>query len=123
MKTDPKTDPKSRSAKKPKVFALITGASSGIGDHEDDGRWRISVEDSLKHEKGEFEFGTELVVAQDRSIVALLGASTAAAIAIGVLETPLISIAGEKQTRSRAASQARSSGCLPMCLPIAAWFT
>ena len=77
----------------------------------------------LKHEQGELEFGTELVVAQDRSIVALLGASTAAAIAIGVLETPLISIAGEKQTRSRAASQARSSGCLPMCLPIAAWFT
>ena len=60
-----------------KGFALITGASSGIGDHEDDGRWRASVE-------GEREFGTELVVAQDRSIVALLGASTAAAIAIGL---------------------------------------
>ena len=30
-----------------------------------------------------------LVVTQDRSIVALLGASTAAAIAIGVLETHL----------------------------------
>jgi malate dehydrogenase (quinone) len=44
----------------------------------------------LKHEKGELEFGTELVVAEDKSIVALLGASpgasTAASIAIGVLE-------------------------------------
>jgi malate dehydrogenase (quinone) len=44
----------------------------------------------LKHEEGKLEFGTELVVAQDKSIVALLGASpgasTAAAIAIGVLE-------------------------------------
>ena len=43
-----------------------------------------------KHEKGELEFGTELVVAEDKSIVALLGASpgasTAASIAIGVLE-------------------------------------
>jgi malate dehydrogenase (quinone) len=44
----------------------------------------------LKHEKGELEFGTEIVVAEDKSIVALLGASpgasTAASIAIGVLE-------------------------------------
>jgi len=44
----------------------------------------------LEHEKGELEFGTELVVAEDKSIVALLGASpgasTAAFIAIGVLE-------------------------------------
>jgi malate dehydrogenase (quinone) len=44
----------------------------------------------LKHEEGKLEFGTELVVAQDKSIVALLGASpgasTAAAIAIRVLE-------------------------------------
>ena len=44
----------------------------------------------LEHEKGELEFGTELVVAEDKSIVALLGASpgasTAASIAIGVLE-------------------------------------
>jgi malate dehydrogenase (quinone) len=43
----------------------------------------------LEHEKGELEFGTELVVAED-TIVALLGASpgasTAASIAIGVLE-------------------------------------
>ena len=39
---------------------------------------------------GMLEFGTELVAAEDRSLVALLGASpgasTAAAIAIGVLE-------------------------------------
>ena len=44
----------------------------------------------FKHEAGELEFGTELVVAEDKSIVALLGASpgasTAASIAIGVLE-------------------------------------
>jgi malate dehydrogenase (quinone) len=44
----------------------------------------------FKHEEGELEFGTELVVAEDKSIVALLGASpgasTAASIAIGVLE-------------------------------------
>ena len=44
----------------------------------------------LKHEKGELEFGTELVVAEDKSIVALLGASpgasTGASIAIDVLE-------------------------------------
>lgn len=44
----------------------------------------------FKHEKGELEFGTELVVAEDKSVVALLGASpgasTAAFIAIGVLE-------------------------------------
>jgi malate dehydrogenase (quinone) len=44
----------------------------------------------FKHEEGELEFGTELVVADDKSIVALLGASpgasTAASIAIGVLE-------------------------------------
>jgi malate dehydrogenase (quinone) len=44
----------------------------------------------LKHEEGELEFGTELVAAEDKSIVALLGASpgasTAAAIAISVLE-------------------------------------
>src|ERR1700733_10843643 len=44
----------------------------------------------LKHEEGELEFGTELVVAEDKSIVALLGASpgasTAAAISIDVLK-------------------------------------
>jgi malate dehydrogenase (quinone) len=44
----------------------------------------------LKHHEGELEFGTELVVAEDKSMVALLGASpgasTAASIAIGVLE-------------------------------------
>jgi malate dehydrogenase (quinone) len=44
----------------------------------------------IEHEEGELEFGTELVVAEDKSIVALLGASpgasTAAFIAIGVLE-------------------------------------
>jgi malate dehydrogenase (quinone) len=44
----------------------------------------------LKHEEGELEFGTELVVAEDKSIVALLGASpgasTAAFIAIEVIE-------------------------------------
>jgi malate dehydrogenase (quinone) len=44
----------------------------------------------IKHEEGELEFGTELVVAEDKSIVALLGASpgasTAAAIAIDVLK-------------------------------------
>jgi malate dehydrogenase (quinone) len=44
----------------------------------------------FKHEEGELEFGTELVVAEDKSIVALLGASpgasTAASIAIRVLE-------------------------------------
>jgi malate dehydrogenase (quinone) len=44
----------------------------------------------FKHEEGELEFGTELVVAEDKSIVALLGASpgasTAAFIALGVLE-------------------------------------
>jgi malate dehydrogenase (quinone) len=44
----------------------------------------------LKHEEGELEFGTELVVAEDKSLVALLGASpgasTAASIAIDVLK-------------------------------------
>jgi malate dehydrogenase (quinone) len=44
----------------------------------------------LKHEEGELEFGTELVVTEDKSLVALLGASpgasTAAAISIGVLK-------------------------------------
>jgi hypothetical protein len=44
----------------------------------------------FKHQEGELEFGTELVVAEDKSIVALLGASpgasTAASIAIGVLK-------------------------------------
>jgi hypothetical protein len=35
-----------------KGFALITGASSGIGDREDDGRWRVSVEDVLEAGKG-----------------------------------------------------------------------
>jgi malate dehydrogenase (quinone) len=44
----------------------------------------------VKHEQGALEFGTELVVAEDKSIVALLGASpgasTAASIAVGVLE-------------------------------------
>jgi malate dehydrogenase (quinone) len=53
-----------------------------IKPHESSGRF--------KHEEGELEIGTELVVAEDKSIVALLGASpgasTAAAIAIGVLE-------------------------------------
>jgi malate dehydrogenase (quinone) len=44
----------------------------------------------FKHEEGELEFGTDLVMAEDKSIAALLGASpgasTAASIAIGVLE-------------------------------------
>jgi malate dehydrogenase (quinone) len=44
----------------------------------------------VRHEEGELEFGTELVVAEDKSIVALLGASpgasTAAAISIDVLK-------------------------------------
>jgi malate dehydrogenase (quinone) len=44
----------------------------------------------FKHEAGELEFGTEFVMTEDKSIVALLGASpgasTAASIAIGVLE-------------------------------------
>jgi malate dehydrogenase (quinone) len=44
----------------------------------------------FKHEEGELEFGTDLVVAEDKSIAALLGASpgasTAASIAVGVLE-------------------------------------
>ena len=44
----------------------------------------------LKHKEGELEFGTELVVAEDKSLVALLGASpgasTAASIAINVLQ-------------------------------------
>jgi malate dehydrogenase (quinone) len=44
----------------------------------------------LKHEEGGLEIGTELVTAEDKSIAALLGASpgasTAASIAIGVLE-------------------------------------
>jgi malate dehydrogenase (quinone) len=47
-------------------------------------------EGPFKHQAGVLEFGTELVVAEDKSIVALLGASpgasTAAAIAVGVLE-------------------------------------
>ena len=44
----------------------------------------------FKHEEGELEFGTELVVAEDKSMVALLGASpgalTAASIALDVLQ-------------------------------------
>jgi len=44
----------------------------------------------VEHEEGELEFGTDLVAAEDKSIVALLGASpgasTAAAISIDVLE-------------------------------------
>ncbi len=44
----------------------------------------------LKHEAGDLEFGTELVVAEDKSVVALLGASpgasTAASISIDVLK-------------------------------------
>jgi malate dehydrogenase (quinone) len=44
----------------------------------------------LKHEEGKLEIGTELVMAEDKSIAALLGASpgasTAASIAIGALE-------------------------------------
>ena len=44
----------------------------------------------LKHEEGELEFGTELVVTEDKSLVSLLGASpgasTAAAISIDVLK-------------------------------------
>ena len=40
----------------------------------------------FKHEGGVLEFGTELVAAEDKSMVALLGASTAAAIAVEVLE-------------------------------------
>lgn len=53
-----------------------------IKPHESKGR--------LKHEAGDLEFGTELVVAQDKSVVALLGASpgasTAASISIDVLK-------------------------------------
>ena len=45
----------------------------------------------FKHEEGVLEFGTEIVKAEDRSIVALLGASpgasTAASIALDVIET------------------------------------
>ena len=44
----------------------------------------------FKHEEGQLEFGTEIVSAADKSIVALLGASpgasTAAAIAVAVLQ-------------------------------------
>ena len=44
----------------------------------------------FKHEEGELEFGTEIVSAHDKSIVALLGASpgasTAAHIALGIIE-------------------------------------
>jgi malate dehydrogenase (quinone) len=44
----------------------------------------------LHHEEGDLEFGTELVAAKDKSIVALLGASpgasTAASISIDVLK-------------------------------------
>jgi malate dehydrogenase (quinone) len=44
----------------------------------------------LEHEVGDLEFGTELVVAEDKSVVALLGASpgasTAASISIDVLK-------------------------------------
>jgi malate dehydrogenase (quinone) len=44
----------------------------------------------LKHEAGDLEFGTELVVAEDKTVVALLGASpgasTAASISIDVLK-------------------------------------
>jgi hypothetical protein len=68
-----------------KGCALITGASSGIGDREDDGRWRVSVEDVLEASGTESRGGARQV---DRG--ALLGASSASAIAIGVLETPLI---------------------------------
>jgi hypothetical protein len=74
-----------------KGFALITGASSGIGDREDDGAGASRSRTSLKQEEGELESGTESrggARQVDRG--ALLGASTAAAIAIGVLETPLI---------------------------------
>lgn len=53
-----------------------------IKPHESKGR--------LKHEAGDLEFGTELVVAHDKSVVALLGASpgasTAASISIDVLK-------------------------------------
>lgn len=54
-----------------------------IKPHESTGRFQ--------HEEGQLEFGTELVVAADKSLVALLGASpgasTAAFIAIEVLQT------------------------------------
>ena len=50
----------------------------------------IESKGRLKHEEGELEFGTELVVAGDKSLVALLGASpgasTAAFIAVEVLQ-------------------------------------
>ena len=72
-----------------KGFALVTVASSGSSDREDTSAGASRSRTSFKQEKCELEFCTELVVAQDRSIVALLGASTAAAIAIGVLETHL----------------------------------
>ena len=50
----------------------------------------IESKGRLKHEEGELEFGTELVVTEDKSLVALLGASpgasTAAFITVEVLE-------------------------------------
>ena len=50
----------------------------------------IESKGRLKHEEGELEFGTDLVVAGDKSLVALLGASpgasTAAFIAVEVLQ-------------------------------------
>ena len=71
-----------RAAKKDWKEAVAGQRVETIKPHESKG-W-------LKHEKGELEFGTELVVAEDKSIVALLGASpgasTAASIAIDVME-------------------------------------
>jgi malate dehydrogenase (quinone) len=71
-----------RAAKKDWKEAVAGQRVETIKPHESKG-W-------LKHEEGELEFGTELVVAEDKSIVALLGASpgasTAAAIAIDVLK-------------------------------------
>ena len=71
-----------RAVKKDWKEAVAGQRVETIKPHESEG-W-------LRHEEGELEFGTELVVAEDKSIVALLGASpgasTAASIAIGVLE-------------------------------------
>jgi malate dehydrogenase (quinone) len=71
-----------RAVKKDWKEAVAWQRVENIKPHESKG-W-------LKHEEGELEFGTELVVAEDKSLVALLGASpgasTAAAIAIDVLK-------------------------------------
>jgi len=71
-----------RAVKKDWKEAVAGQRVQTIKPHESTGRF--------KHEEGQLEFGTELVVAGDKSIVALLGASpgasTAAFIAIEVLQ-------------------------------------